>query len=116
MLLHEIREDLSQAREAIQTLGETSAEYYQLKVFKCVTRGLVFLVQAMVLGVLALLFLLLASIGAALAIGAYLGSLSQGFLIVGFTYLLVFAMAYYGRHRMEGPLLRRFSAYYLDEL
>jgi hypothetical protein len=116
MILNELREDVSEAREAIYTIGKTSSEYYQLKVFKCAMGGIVFLVQAMVLGVLAFLFLLMASIGAALVIGASLGSSGQGFLVVGGAYLLVFLLAYLGRRRLERPLLKRFSAYYFDEL
>lgn len=116
MGLSEVREDFREVRGTLKTIGQTSSEYFQLKIFKRVMCGLVFMIQAMVLGALAFLFLLLASISAALAIGASMGSPSLGFLAVGLAYLLVFTIAFFGRHRLEGPLLKRFSAFYFDEL
>jgi len=115
MFIDELQENASEAGKEIREWGEATAEYYRLKTFKISLKGLLFIMKGMILGTFAFLFLVFVSISGALALGRALGSVSQGFLLIGLAYLLAVILAYVFRKALDGPVLKKFSEYYFEE-
>ena len=115
MILDNLYEKAAETGQDLNEWGEASAEYYRLKAFKFSTQGLVFLIKGMLLGILAFLCLIFASVAGAFALGTALGSDALGFVTVGLAYLLVLALAYRYRNALNRPILRKFSEYFFEE-
>ncbi|MBC2839565.1 phage holin family protein [Robiginitalea sp. SC105] len=101
------------AREARQYL-DSSRETIRLQAFRLSMRLVTSLVKSLLVGVFALLAMLFLSVGTALALGVWMGSMIWGFLLVGAGYLVVFGLAYRFRDRLDAPVLRNYSDLYSD--
>ena len=110
-----LKQSAEALHEDVQVLIETQAEYYKLWSFKAGMKSVTLLVHVFLLGLFVALTLLFLSTAAALALGAWLHSDAQGFLIVGVFYLLAGALAYRLRARIDRPILRKFSAILLND-
>ncbi len=108
------KEALNNAVGEVQTYLDTTKDYLKLHVFKMAMHLVTSLGKILLVGLFALLALLFLSYSAALGLGAWMGDTSYGFLTVGAIYVLVFALAYLMRGRIEAPLLRHFSHLYFD--
>lgn len=108
------KEALNNAVGEVQTYLDTTKDYLKLQAFKMAMHLVTSLGKILLVGLFALLALLFLSYSGALGLGAWMGNTAYGFLTVGAVYLLVFALAYLLRSRIEGPLLRHFSHLYFD--
>ncbi len=115
MAFDELKERAGEAERELRNYGEAAVEYYKLRAFRMVMKGLLFITKNLILAVLLMLILLFISVGAALAIGAALESPATGFFIVSGIYLLVFILAYFLRDTLNGPLLGKFSEFFYDD-
>lgn len=111
-----VQDEFVKAAGEVQNYVESSTDYLRLRMFKTLMRLVTSLAKSLVMGVLALLTLMFLSLAASLSLGEKLGDYPQGFLWVGGFYLLVAAMAFLLRHRLERTVLRHFSDLYFDEL
>ncbi|MGB5556056.1 MAG: hypothetical protein WBM83_15475 [Flavobacteriaceae bacterium] len=114
MAFEDLKEDLIDADADMRSYLENSEEYLKLKVFKVFMRSITAAAQALLVGAVMLLALVLLSLAAALGIGQLLDNTFQGFLIVGAFYVLLGILCYAFRDRLNRPLLRKFSEYYFD--
>lgn len=108
------KEALNKAVGEVQMYLEASKEYLKLQAFKMAMHLMTSMAKVLLVGLFALLALLFLSYSAALGLGAWMGSAAYGFLTVGGIYVLIFALAYLLRKRIEPPLLRHFSNLYFD--
>ncbi len=114
MAFEKLKKDLMEADADVRSYLDNSEEYLKLKVFKILMRSITAGAQVLLVGAIALLALFLLSFAASFGIGQWLDNTFYGFLIVGGFYVIVGIVCYLLRHRLNGPLLRRFSFYYFD--
>lgn len=109
MAFEEMKHHLSELDKRVISYVDDSLEYAQLKGFKVSMVLVTSLVKFFLLGSLALLFILLVSIGAAISIGESLGAYELGFLIVGGFYLILGLIGFLFRRGINRLILRFFS-------
>jgi hypothetical protein len=114
MAFEQLKEDWADSQRATREYIDSTIDYYRLRTFKFVMKSFYALALALVLGMLGLLALFFLSIAGSVALGDLLGNPTHGFLIVGAFYLLLGALAFALRSKLQAVLLRRFSAYYFD--
>ncbi|WP_339710863.1 hypothetical protein [uncultured Kriegella sp.] len=116
MAFDEVKESLSEAEASIRSYIDSSQEYYKLKGFKFLMRGITSFSKILLVGVVALLALLFLSFAASYGIGQALNNTFYGFLCVGLFYLLTGIILYFTRHKLNKPLLKKFSEFYFDDI
>jgi hypothetical protein len=79
-------------------------------------RGITAFSKVFLVGVVAVFALLFLSLAASYGIGQALDNTFYGFLMVGAFYVLLGIILYLVRHRLNTPLLRKFSEFYFDEI
>lgn len=114
MAFDELKENFREAEHSLKSYAESSGEYYKLKSFKFLMQGITTGMKGLLVGVISMIVLLFLSIAAALAIGEEMDSMAAGFLIVALIYVLIGLILYALRHKMDKPLLRKFSEFYFD--
>ncbi len=115
MAFDELKSDLTDSQQAAKEYIESSAEYYKLKTFKFVMRGIIALTVVLFLGTFVMLAVFFLSVAASMVIGNYLGNLADGFWIVGGVYVLLGLLGYALRNKLETPVLRKFSEHYFED-
>ncbi|NKI27918.1 hypothetical protein HCG49_15250 [Arenibacter sp. 6A1] len=115
MAIEELKENLSEAEKNLRSYVDNTAEYYKLKSFKLFMRGVATMAKVLLVGGVALLALFILSLAAAFGIGQALENTFLGFLFVGLFYILVGLMCYWFRHKLDKPILKKFSKYYFEE-
>ncbi|MEH6679560.1 MAG: hypothetical protein V7724_03385 [Sediminicola sp.] len=116
MAFEELKENISEADNDLRSYLDTTKEYYQLKTFKVLAKGVNSLVKAMLLGAIAILALFMLSLAGAFGLGQLLDNTFYGFLLIGGFYLLLAILGYLLRDRLDSPLLRKFSEIYFEEI
>ncbi len=116
MAFEEIKNNFAEADASIRSYLDSSKDYYKLKGFKFMMQGVAAFSKILLLGMAAMLTLFFLSLAASYGIGQLLNNTFMGFLIVGLFYLLVGAVFYMLRNRLDKPLLQKFSEFYFDEL
>ncbi len=116
MAFEEVKENLSEAEATARSYIESSREFYKLKGFRVLMKGVMVFVKIASVGIMLMMALLFLSISAAFWIGTELEKTSYGFLIVGGFYLFVGLLIYIFRHSLRKPLLKKFSEFYFDEI
>jgi len=116
MAFEEVKENLSDAEATARSYIDSSRQFYKLKGFKVLMKGVMVFVKIASVGIMVVLALLFLSISAAFWIGSELDKTSLGFLIVGGFYLLLGLIIYLFRHSLRKPLLKKFSEFYFDEI
>lgn len=116
MAFDNIKESISDAEANARSYLEISGEYYKLKGFKFLMRGITSFAKILVVGTVGLLALLFLSLAASFGIGQALDNTFYGFLCVGGFYVLMGIILYLIRERLNKPLLKKFSEFYFDEL
>ncbi len=112
----EIKASSKMAIDAGESYVEHTKAYYELKVFRHTATGVITALKFLVIGstlLLGIAFLVLAS---ALALGAFLGNMVYGFLITGAGALLIAAILYLFRKKMEKWVLSRLSALFFKSV
>ncbi len=116
MAFEEVKESISDAEASMRSYAESSGEYYKLKGFKFLMKGLTSFSKMLMVGSIAFLALLFLSLAASFGIGQALDNTFYGFLCVGMFYVLLGVILYLVRQKLNTPLLRKFSEFYFDEL
>ncbi len=116
MAFEEVKENFSEAEATARSYIKSSREFYKLKGFKVLMKGLMVFVKIASVGIMLMMALLFFSISAAFWIGTELEKTSYGFLIVGGFYLFIGLLIYIFRHSLRKPLLKKFSEFYFDEI
>lgn len=110
MAFEEIKENAEELKQEVKNLLDANLKYYKLWGFKILMKSTSAMLKVFLLGVMLIIVTVFFSIAAALGIGYWLDNFAYGFLIVGFIYLVLAIVVYYGQNKIvEGPLLSTFS-------
>src|SRR5680860_213632 len=90
MAFEKLTNSINDLNENIRSLSYSTSEYYKLNLYKKIIRGVIFLVNMMLIGFVCLIALLFLSIAIAISLGKALNDPSVGFYIVGAFYVLIF--------------------------
>jgi hypothetical protein len=115
MAFDEIKENFAEADSRVRSYIERSSEYYQLKGFKFLMLGITSFSKVLLLAAIGFIALFFLSVAASFGIGQSLDNTFYGFLCVGLFYVVVGLIAYAARHKMDKPILKRFSEFYFEE-
>ncbi|MDO6516150.1 hypothetical protein [Zobellia uliginosa] len=116
MAFEELKESISEAEASAKSYLDSSREFYKLKAFKLLMKGITGFAQAAFLSVALILALLFLSLGAAFWMGNQLEDTALGFLIVGGFYILLGILVFVFRRTLVKPLMARFSELYFEEI
>ena len=114
MAFEELKENFEAIDNDARSYLENTGEYYKLQVFKVVMRSITSFAKLMLVGSIALLSLFMLSFAAAYGIGLWLENTFLGFMFVGLFYIIIGIFCYLYRHKLDRPLLKKFSEYYFD--
>lgn len=91
--------------ESLETYSKTTAELAKLKALEVLSKGIATLFAKIMVAVMALLFVVLLSIGAAMLLGDLLGKPYYGFFIVAGFYLIAGLLSHFFLYRwIEVPI------------
>ncbi len=116
MAFEEVRENFSEAEASARSYIDSTGEYYKLKGFKFLMKGITSFSKILMIGTVAFLALFFLSLAASFGIGQALDNTFYGFLCVGGFYAVVGLVLYLFRQKINKPFLRKFSEFYFDEL
>ncbi|WP_276168631.1 hypothetical protein [Zobellia alginiliquefaciens] len=116
MAFDDLKHSVSEAEASAKSYIDSSAEFYKLKAFKLLMKGVTGFAQAAFLAIVVSLALIFLSVAAGFYIGAELESTALGFLIVGGFYVLVGIFVFVFRRSLVKPLMARFSELYFEEI
>jgi Zn-dependent protease with chaperone function len=114
MAFDELKKDLIEADVDIRSYLDNSEEYFKLKIFKALMRGITTFTHVIVIGAIAFLALFILSLAVSYAIGSLMDFMYHGFIIVGLFYVVLGILCYLFRDKLDAPLLRKFSKYYFN--
>lgn len=115
MAFEEIKENFVELDSGVRSYIDRTTEYYQLKGFKFLMSGITSASKAVLLAAIGIMALFFLSLAASFGIGQALDNTFYGFLCIGLFYVVVGIIAYAIRHKVDKPLLRKFSEFYFDE-
>ncbi len=116
MAFEELKDGIKDTEQSARSYLESGSDYYKLKIFKFLMRGITSFSKILLIGAVGFLALFMLSLAASYGIGQALNNTFYGFLSVGLFYLLVGILIYVFRNKLNKPLLRKFSEFYFDEL
>ena len=116
MAFEKLTNSIHDLNENVRDLAKSSAEYYKLDLYKKIIKGVISLVNMMLLGFICLIALFFISIALAIGIGRAMEDLSSGFYIVGGFYLLVFVFIWFlGKKPIEKIILIKSSRTFFND-
>jgi len=116
MALEDLKENIAGANSDIHAYLEHNKEYLKLLVFKNLMKVVTSLVKMLFIGVIVVFALFLIALTAAIGIGQAIGNIFYGFIIVTLFFVIVGIILYFLRHKLDKPILRKYSEYYFDKL
>lgn len=115
MAFEDLKQNLREADANLHSYVENSEAYVYLKSFKIVMRLVTAFAQCVLVGALVLLALFILAVAASFGLGTLLDNTFYGFIIVGICIALVAFIAYAFRHKINKPILRKFSSNFFDQ-
>ena len=116
MAFEKLTNSINDLNDNVRDLANSSAEYYKLDLYKKIIKGVISLVNMMLLGFICLIALFFVSIAIAIAIGRALESLSSGFYIVSAFYAFIFALIWiFGKKPIEKIILIKSSRTFFND-
>lgn len=116
MAFEKLTNSINDLNDNVRDLAKSSTEYYKLDLYKKIIKGVISLVNMMLLGFICLIALLFVSIALALGIGKALGDASAGFFIVGAFYVLIFVLIWiFGKKQLEKIILVKSSRTFFND-
>lgn len=115
MGFEELKENFSGADSDMRSYIEHNKEYYKLLVFKILMQVITSFIKMLFVSTIIFFLIFLLSLTASIAIGQAIGNMLYGFLIVTIFFVLVSAILYFLRNKIDKPLIRKFSEYYFDK-
>lgn len=97
------------AKQVSEKFFHTSYEYYKLKIFQQLTASFGIVFKTLLIGSLLVIGLTFLAIALAFLIGKSLGNYTQGFLIVGGSFIFLAFIAFMLRKHMSNFIVRHLS-------
>ncbi|CAM4080660.1 phage holin family protein [Gillisia hiemivivida] len=116
MAFEKLTNSINDLNDNVRDLAKSGTEYYKLDLYKKIIKGVISLVNMMLLGFICLIVLLFISIALALLISHALGIPSAGFFIIGAFYLLIFILIwFFGKKHIEKIILIKSSRTFFND-
>lgn len=115
MAFDNLKENLKDVDTNVRSYIANNQEYYHLKTFKILMKGITSLSKMLLIGAVVFLALFSISLAASYAIGQALDNMIYGFAIVGVFFIILGFIVYLFKDRLDKPLLKMFSNYYFDK-
>jgi len=116
MAFEKLSKSINDLNENIRALSYSTSEYYKLNLYKKIIRGVIFLVNMMLIGFVCLIALLFLSIAIAISLGEVLNDPSVGFYIVGAFYALIFGLIWiFGKKYIRNIILIKSSRTFFND-
>jgi len=110
MAFEKLTNSIHDLNDNVRDLAKSSTEYYKLDLYKKIIKGVISLVNMLLLGFISLIALLFLSIALAIWIGNALEKPSAGFYIVGAFYVVIFILIWlFGKKPLEKFILIKSS-------
>ena len=114
MAFENLKENLKDVDTNVRSYIANNQEYYHLKTFKILMKGITSLSKMFLIGAIVFLTLFILALAVSYAIGQALDNMVYGFAIVGVFLIVIGIIVYLLRDRLDKPLLKMFSNYYFD--
>lgn len=116
MAFEKVTNSINDLKENIRAFTQSSAEYYKLNLYKNLTKGIISLITALLIGFLGLFAVIFLSIAVAILLSNLLDSPSAGFFIVaGFYILLLVLMVVVGKNYIKKTVLIKSSRKFFND-
>lgn len=116
MAFEKLTNSIIDLNDNIRALSYSTSEYYKLNLYKKIIRGVIFLVNMMLIGFVCLIALLFISVAVAITIGNALNNPSVGFYIVGGFYVLIFGFIWiFGKDYIRKVILIKSSRTFFND-
>jgi hypothetical protein len=116
MAFEKLTNSIKDLNENIRSLSSSTSDYYKLNLYKKIIRGVIFLVNLMLISFVCLIALLFLSIAVAISIGNALNNPSLGFYIVGGFYVLIFGFIWVlGKEYIQKIILLKSSKAFFND-
>ncbi len=116
MVFEKLTNSINDLNENIRALSYSTSEYYKLNLYKKIIRGVIFLVNMMLIGFICLIALLFLSIAIAISLGKALNDPSAGFYLVGGFYVLIFGFIWmFGKKYIRKIILIKSSRTFFND-
>lgn len=116
MAFEKLTNSFNDLNDNIRALSHSTSEYYKLNLYKKIIRGVIFLVNMMLIGFVCLIALLFLSIAVAISIGKALSDPSVGFYFVGGFYVLIFMFIWiFGKNYIRKIILLKSSRTFFND-
>lgn len=116
MAFEKLTNSINDLNENVRELASSTTEYYKLDLYKKIIKGVISLVNMMLLGFICLIALLFISLAIAIAIGTAMNQPSAGFFIVGAFYFLIFILIwFFGKKPIEKIILIKSSRTFFND-
>lgn len=116
MAFEELKHDLNEAQNNVQSYIKNSEEYVYLKSFKIAMKLVTSFAQVLLIGALVMLAAFVLALAASYGLGHLLKSTFYGFLIVGVLMSFIAIIGYVLRKKLNQSIIRKFSKVYFDRL
>jgi hypothetical protein len=116
MAFEKLSNSINDLNENIRALSYSTSEYYKLNLYKKIIRGVIFLVNMMLIGFVCLIALLFLSIAIAISLGKAMNDPSVGFYIVGAFYVFIFGFIWvFGKKYIQKIILIKSSRTFFND-
>lgn len=116
MAFEKLTNSIRDLNDNIRALSYSTSEYYKLNLYKKIIRGVIFLVNMMLIGFVCLIALLFLSIAFAISLGKALNDPSVGFYLVGGFYVLIFGFIWiFGKKYIRKIILIKSSRTFFND-
>ena len=116
MAFEKLNNSINDLKENIRALRQSTSEYYKLNLYKKIIKGVILLVNTLLIGFVCLFALLFLSIAIAISLGKALNDPSVGFYIVSAFYVLIFGFIWvFGKKYIQKIILVKSSKKFFND-
>jgi len=116
MAFEKLNNSINDLKENIRALRQSTSEYYKLNLYKKIIKGVILLVNTLLIGFVCLFALLFLSIAIAISLGKALNDPSVGFYIVSAFYILIFGFIWvFGKKYIQKIILVKSSKKFFND-
>ncbi len=116
MAFEKLTNSIKDLNENVRDIANSSTEYYKLDLYKKIIKGVISLVNMMLLGFISLIAFFFLSMALAVGIGDGMDNPGLGFLIVGAFYVIIFGIIWkFGKKPIEKIVLLKSSRNFFND-
>lgn len=116
MAFEKLTDSIHELKESINAFKHSSAEYYKLNLYQKLVKGVITLIQLLLIGFISLFIILFLSIALAVYLSNLIGVPSAGYFIVAGIYVLLLVILFtVGKKYIEKTILVKSSRKFFND-